>query len=60
MSALLTGIGWVHAGGIGRGRRPTAGPPPAAGWPAGPLPALRPGTLFQVPARTFARMDAPV
>ena len=51
--AFVTGVGWAVPGSMGCGRdHPWADPVP------GPLPLLKPKTIFRVPCPRFGRMDA--
>ena len=52
MGAEITGIGWVTAGGIGRGRIHQS-----FAMPRGPLPAIDPADMFKRPYPNFRRMD---
>lgn len=52
MGAEITGIGWVTAAGIGRGKVHQS-----FAMPLGPLPAIDPADMFKRPYPNFRRMD---
>jgi len=53
MDAEITGIGWVTAAGMGRGREQQR-----FAMPRGQLPAINPAAMFKKPYPNFRRMDA--
>jgi 3-oxoacyl-[acyl-carrier-protein] synthase II len=52
MDAEITGIGWVTAAGLGRGREHQG-----FAMPAGQLPEINPADMFEKPYPNFRRMD---
>jgi len=52
MGAEITGIGWVTAGGMGRGREHQS-----FAMPRGQLPEINPADMFKKPYPNFRRMD---
>ena len=52
MGAEITGIGWVTAAGLGRGRDHRG-----FAMPQGPLPEINPADMFKKPYPNFRRMD---
>jgi 3-oxoacyl-[acyl-carrier-protein] synthase II len=52
MGAEITGIGWVTAAGLGRGREHQS-----FAMPQGPLPEINPTDMFKKPYPNFRRMD---
>jgi len=52
MGAEITGIGWVTAAGLGRGREHLG-----FNMPQGPLPEINPAGMFKKPYPNFRRMD---
>ncbi len=58
MKPVVTGMGWVHGGGAGRGRAGGGSAPGGWCWVAGRLPRLRGGEIFPTPYKDFGRMDS--